>query len=192
MGNSPVAGDKRKRSQLTLHSLPYEVILSIVEWTAQITLEDQLEQERLNHEQEHEDHHHHHHHHGPLHHHHMPPGFTFGPVPPPAGLFGDMFPGQNVPGNGAVNPEGIGDIPFMQNLMGFLNNGGTLVNIPVPAPAAAPTPTPVPTAPANPQTNDDVDAGNDTDEAMPRELLVIPSGPSRSTRSGEHCIMLTT
>ena len=170
MGNSPVAGDKRKRTQLTLHSLPHEVILSIVEWTAQITLEDQLEQERLHHDQEHEDHHHH----GPLHHHHMPPGFGFGPGPPPPGLFDDIFPGQNVPGNDAANPEGIGDVPFMQNLFGFLNNGGPLVNNPVPAPAPTAAPAPVPATPAHPQTNDNDDAGHDTDEEMPGESVGYP------------------
>lgn len=174
MGNSPVAGDKRKRTQLTLNSLPHEVILSIVEWTAHITLEDQLEQERLEHERRHEGHHHHDH--------HEPQGDDHPAVGP--GVFGGLFggfgldalpvPGQNANANANAPgiPQGIGDAGFMQNLFGIFGNGVPVANppgvahptAPIVLPAAATVP------PAVPHTQSNQDAG-DTDDEMPRKTL---------------------
>lgn len=166
MGNSPVAGDKRKRTQLTLHSLPQEVVLSIVEWTAQIALEDQLEQERLEHDRHHEQHHHHDHHHvpGPLGHDGPPPGPGLF-----AGLFGGGgFPDENANADAPGDPQGIGDVPFMQNLFGMFGNGGLPVNLPavVPPPPPVIVPAAVPPVASNTQNNQDAD---DTDDEMPRK-----------------------
>lgn len=170
MGNSPVVGDKRKRSALTLHSLPHEVILSIVEWTAQLTLEDQLEQERLEHEQQHEHHHEHdhHHHHGPI---HVPPLDMLDL--PPLQAFG--FPGQNAAGDGQGpgphNGIAMGDFPFVQNFLGFLNN-------PVPPPPAAPVAGPVPP----PVTAQQPDADDTDDEMLRKSLATFVRGPFGTVR----------
>jgi hypothetical protein len=148
MGHSSVAGHKHKRTMLTLHSLPHEVVLSIVEWTAYFTIQHHHEQERIEREREHEEHHQQHHHaHGfGL---NDAVGAANGPNP-----FG--FPMGNVDGD--LNDGGIGDNAFMQNLFGFLN-GGIPVNPvpPHPEPAAATTALLAGTD------------GNETDEEMPGE-----------------------
>lgn len=179
MGNSPVAGDKRKRTQLTLYSLPHEVVLSIVEWTAQITLEDQLSQERLAHELQHEEHNHHIHHHLHAHadHHHQhhlhqpPPGH---PLAFP-GFFGQPHPfiqaaptDEDADGDAPANPPGIGGAAFMQNLFGFLNNPAPAANAPPPAPAPGPFAVPMPAPPMAYFTQND-QAAEDVYDEMLRE-----------------------
>ncbi|KAK9897179.1 hypothetical protein P389DRAFT_194810 [Cystobasidium minutum MCA 4210] len=171
MGNSPVAGDKRRKTALTLHSLPQEIILSIVEWAATITLEDHLERERLEHEQ------HHMHHHDHAHDHPDGPEAIFGGGMgafglPPLDLNGMNGMGQNGPGVQANAPGGIGDIPFMQNLFGFLGNGPQNPAPPANGPIAGPP------APANNQAEND---GTD-DEMPPLEPMNSPTlAPTAST-----------
>lgn len=144
MGKMPPAVLKPQRAGLTLHSLPHEVILSIVEWTAVITIEEHLERQRLAHEaghmhgdeddeEEEEEEHDHDHDDGGF---PVLGGFQF----PPFGMGGFGPNGPNA-GQGAAPQAagGIGDVPFMQNLFGFLNNGAGAAPPPNNA-AAAPAP----------------------------------------------------
>lgn len=157
MGNSPVAGDKRRKTALTLHSLPHEVVLSIVEWTARITLENQLEQERQEHEREHDLHH------GHAHDHPDGPGAIFGGGMgfgmPPVDFNGLGGLGPNVPGDAGVDDGGIGDVPFMQNLFGFIGNGPDAPAPPTFGNLANPTPI----------VNNEPVENEGTDDEMPRE-----------------------
>lgn len=132
---------------LTLNSLPHEVVLSIVEWTAQLTLEDQLEQERLDHERIHHQHHHHQHGAMPFVH---PPG---GPVDLGDGL--GPIPGAPAGGDNDQGNVNVGGMDFVQNLFGFLAGG------------------PMPQATQAPGQGDGPENGgeDDTDDEMPRRLF---------------------